>query len=50
VGALVVALVVAQEEASEGEEVIAGEEVTAGEEARVGEEEAAAVVATAVHD
>lgn len=42
--ALVVALVVAQEEASEGEEV------TAGEEARVGEEEAAAVVATAVHD
>jgi hypothetical protein len=44
VEALVVALVVAQEEASEGEEV------TAGEEARVGEEEAAAVVATAVHD
>jgi hypothetical protein len=44
VEALVVALVVAQEEASEGEEVIAGEEVTAGE------EEAAAVVATAVHD
>jgi hypothetical protein len=44
VEALVVALVVAQEEASEGEEVIAGEE------ARVGEEEAAAVVATAVHD
>jgi hypothetical protein len=36
VEALVVALVVAQEEASEGEEVIAGE--------------AAAVVATAVHD
>ena len=37
------ALVVAQEEASEGEEVIADEAV------RVGEEEAVAVVATAVH-